>query len=160
MLEYTIMSQFVDLLKKYVRPYYKVIIAIIVFIVFFLAAYFILKRYNYFESFDVANDSEREGSSCIIYFFHADWCPHCKKAQPEWESFKQSNDGKLVNGYKLSCVGINCTNEDDANTTEYINKFGIEGYPTIKMLKDNKVIDFESRITTSSLNSFLDTMMN
>ena len=67
---------------------------------------------------------------------------------------------KLVNGYKVSCVGINCTNEDDANTNEYINKFNIEGYPTIKMLKDNKVIDFESRITTSSLNSFLDTMMN
>ena len=96
----------------------------------------------------------------LFTFFHADWCPHCKKAQPEWESFKQSNDGKLVNGYKVSCVGINCTNEDDANTTEYINKFSIEGYPTIKMLKDNKVIDFESRITTSSLNSFLDTMMN
>jgi len=72
----------------------------------------------------------------------------------------QANDGKLVNGYKVTCADIDCTNEDDAKSTEYINKFAIDSYPTIKMVKDGKTIDFESRITTSSLNSFLDTMLN
>ena len=154
------MSQFTDLLKKYIRPYYNYIITLLIVIILLLAAYFVLKRYNFFENFDVANDSDKQGSECVIYFFHADWCPHCKKALPEWESFKQTNDGKMINGYKINCVDVNCTNEDDANTTQYINKFNVEGYPTIKMLKDSKVIDFESRITTSSLNSFLDTMTN
>ena len=154
------MSQFIDLLKKYIRPYYYYIISSLILIILLLVAYHVLKRFNIFENFDVANDSNKQGTSCIIYFFHADWCPHCKKALPEWESFKQTNDGKMINGYKISCVDVNCTNEDDANTTQYINKFNVEGYPTIKMLKDSKVIDFESRITTSSLNSFLDTMTN
>lgn len=154
------MSQFTDLLKKYIRPYYYYIISLLILIILLLVAYHVLKRFNIFENFDVANDSNKQGTSCIIYFFHADWCPHCKKALPEWESFKQTNDGKMINGYKISCVDVNCTNEDDANTTQYINKFNVEGYPTIKMLKDSKVIDFESRITTSSLNSFLDTMTN
>lgn len=154
------MSQFTDLLKKYIRPYYYYIITLLIIIILLLVAYHVLNRYNLFESFDVSNDSNKEGTSCIIYFFHADWCPHCKKALPEWESFKQTNDGKVINGYKINCVDVNCTNEDDANTTQYINKFNVEGYPTIKMLKDSKVIDFESRITTSSLNSFLDTMTN
>ena len=95
-----------------------------------------------------------------IMFFHADWCPHCKKAQPEWESFKQSTDGKNIDGYKISCVDVNCTNEDDAKTTEYINKFNIDSYPTVKLIKDGNTIDFESRITTSSLDSFLSTMLN
>ena len=154
------MSQFTDLLKKYIRPYYYYIITLLIVIILLLVAYHILKRYNFFENFDVANDSDKQGSTCIIYFFHADWCPHCKKALPEWESFKQTNDGKMINGYKINCVDVNCTNEDDANTTQLINKFNVEGYPTIKMLKDSKVIDFESRITNSSLNSFLDTMTN
>lgn len=154
------MSQFTDLLKKYIRPYYNYIITLLIVVILLLVAYFVLKRYNLFENFDVANDSDKQGSACVIYFFHADWCPHCKKALPEWESFKQTNDGKMINGYKINCVDVNCTNEDDANTTQLINKFNVEGYPTIKMLKDSKVIDFESRITTSSLNSFLDTMTN
>ena len=154
------MSQFTDLLKKYIRPYYYYIVTLLIIIILLLAAYHVLNRYKMFESFDVANDSNKKGTECIIYFFHADWCPHCKKALPEWESFKQTNDGKVINGYKINCVDVNCTNEDDANTTQYINKFNVEGYPTIKMLKDSKVIDFESRITTSSLNSFLDTMTN
>lgn len=152
------MSQFTDLIKKYVRPYYYYLVTLLIVVILLLVAYHILKKYKMLESFDVANDSDKQGNSCIIYFFHADWCPHCKKALPEWESFKQTNNGKMINGYKLNCVDVNCTNEDDANTTQYINKFNVEGYPTIKMLKDNKVIDFESRITTSSLNSFLDTM--
>lgn len=154
------MSQFTDLLKKYIRPYYYYIITLLIVIILLLVAYHILKRYNFIENFDVANDSDKQGSTCIIYFFHADWCPHCKKALPEWESFNQTNDGKMINGYKINCVDVNCTNEDDANTTQLINKFNVEGYPTIKMLKDSKVIDFESRITNSSLNSFLDTMTN
>ena len=95
-----------------------------------------------------------------VTLYYADWCPHCKKAEPEWESFKQSTDGKSINGYKVSCVNINCTNEDDSKTSEYINKFNIDSYPTIKMVKDGKTIDFESRITTSSLDSFLNSMLN
>ena len=153
------MSQFTDLLKKYIRPYYYYIISLLILIILLLVAYHVLKRFNIFENFDVANDSNKQGTSCIIYFFHADWCPHCKKALPEWESFKQTNDGKMINGYKISCVDVNCTNEDDANTTQYINKFNVEGYPTIKMLKDGQTIDFDAKPTIENLTSFVESTL-
>ena len=63
--------------------------------------------------------------------------------------------GKVINGYKINCVDVNCTNEDDANTTQYINKFNVEGYPTIKMLKDSKVIDFNLQSKESFENFYL-----
>ena len=93
-------------------------------------------------------------------FFHADWCPHCKKAQPEWNTFKSQYDGTTVNGYVIKCVDINCTNEKDSSVTASINEYKIESYPTVKMLKDNQVIEFDSKITNTSLNSFVETMLN
>ena len=108
----------------------------------------------------MSNDNQRENEvGVVIYFFHADWCPHCKKALPEWKGFSQTNDGKVINGYKVNCVDIDCTNEDDSKVTEYINKFEIDSYPTVKMIKDGKTIEFDSRITNNTLNSFLETMV-
>jgi thiol-disulfide isomerase/thioredoxin len=156
------MANVVEVLRKYIRPYYQYMLILILIIVFVFVGQYVYNRMsNKNESFDVANDiSDGREQGAVIYFFHADWCPHCKKAQPEWESFKQSTDGKNIDGYKISCVDVNCTNEDDAKTTEYINKFNIDSYPTVKLIKDGNTIDFESRITTSSLDSFLSTMLN
>ena len=130
------MSQFIDILKKYTRPYYKIIIAIIVLIVFFLAAYHVLKRFNYFESFDVANDSEREGSSCIIYFFHADWCPHCKAIYSYdgsenllWNKLEKELNNNPINGKEVKCYAVNCADDNNKSLCKNEN---IEGYPTIK----------------------------
>ena len=99
-------------------------------------------------------------TEATILFFHADWCPHCKKAQPEWNTFKSQYDGTTVNGYVIKCVDINCTNEKDSSVTASINEYKIESYPTVKMLKDNQVIEFDSKITNTSLNSFVETMLN
>ena len=70
--------------------------------------------------------------------------PHCKKALPEWNGFSQANHGKDLYGYRVNCVDINCTNEDDSKVVEYINKFNIDSYPTVKMIKDGKTIAYTS----------------
>lgn len=154
------MSNIVDVLRKYIRPYYYHIIVILLVLIFVYVGIYVYKR-NTNENFDVANDpTMKRENEVVIYFFHADWCPHCKKAKPEWDSFYSTTDGKEVNGYKVSCKDVNCTDEDDATANMYINKFGVDSYPTIKMIKDGNTIDFESRITNSSLNSFLETMLS
>jgi len=155
------MAGIVDVIRKYTRPFYYYVLGIILVVIFILAAYYVYNQFYPSENFDVANTGEgrdRE-EGVVVYFFNADWCPHCTKAKPEWNSFAQTNDGKVVNGYKVSCIDINCTDEEDAKTAEYINKFGIEGYPSVKMVKGGKTIEFDSRISTSSLNSFLTTML-
>ena len=154
------MANIVDVIRKYIRPYYYYILVIILAILFVYVGRYVLNKYVGSENFDVANDPtmSRE-SGVVVYFFRADWCPHCKKAKPEWNSFASTNDGKVVNGYKVTCIDVDCTDENYAKSNGYINKFGIDSYPTVKLVKDDKTIDFESRITTTSLNSFLDTML-
>ena len=38
----------------------------------------------------------------VALFFSVDWCPHFRKAKPEWYAFKNEYDkeDKLVNGYR------------------------------------------------------------
>lgn len=154
------MANIVDILRKYIRPYNYYILIIILCIIFSYFGYIVFNKYVNNEPFDVANDpTMQRGKEAIIYFFHANWCPHCKKAMPEWNSFASMNDGKTVNGYKITCVNIDCSDENDAKSSQFISKFNIDSYPTVKLVKDDKTIDFDSRISNTSLNSFIDTML-
>ena len=158
------MSSLTEILTKYVKPHYYKILIGVVFIIFTMAGLYAFNNYkknkksekkNKFS--DVANATMRE-PEIIIYFFHVDWCPHCKTAMPEWKRFKKSYDGKVLNGYDLKCVEYNCT-EETSEVTAMINKYKLEGYPTVKMIKDGQVIEFDSKITNNALEQFVNTMV-
>lgn len=156
------MANITEVLRRLVSPYYRVILIAVILIIFSLAGYYaynafyVKKEKNPFKDVANVNRGNREAD---VFFFHVDWCPHCKKAIPEWNKFKSEMDGKEINGYKLKCVDMDCTTET-SDITRAINEYKIEGYPTIKLLKDGQVIEFDSKITTTSLTSFANTMLN
>jgi thiol-disulfide isomerase/thioredoxin len=159
------MAGFIELVQRYVAPYYYYVIGLIVFIIFVIVA-----KYGYDKFYagkekrgdkvfsNVANATMRDNIA-TVYFFHVDWCPHCKTATPEWNKFKAGNDGKKVNGYVVNCVEVNCTNED-SEITKTINEYKIQGYPTVKMVKDGQKIEFDSKITQGTLEQFVNTMLD
>jgi thiol-disulfide isomerase/thioredoxin len=93
-----------------------------------------------------------------IMLFYADWCPHCKAAKPEWESFKNEYEGKKVNGYTLVFTDYNCTTESP-ETDAAVEKFGVEGFPTIKLIKDNQVIEYDAKPTKPIMVQFVNTVL-
>jgi thiol-disulfide isomerase/thioredoxin len=155
------MANLVEVVTKIIRPYYYYIIGFVIILLFLIIGYY---GYNNITKMqknkfaDVAN-ANRRNKEAIIYFFHVDWCPHCKKALPEWNKFVSTYDGKQVNGYKIKTVDVDCTKET-SDVTEYINKYNIDSYPTIKLIRDETTIDFESKITSTSLEKFVNTMLN
>lgn len=156
------MANIVDVIYNYIRPYYYYIIAIILIIIFLTAGIYWYNNYkkendNRFN--DVANANNRN-SEAKIYFFHADWCPHCKKAQPEWNAFSNQYDKTIVNGYKIICLDIDCTLDPPSDKTKELMKtYNISSFPTVRLLKDDTVIDFDSKITNTTLESFVNTML-
>lgn len=155
------MANITDVLRKYIRPYYYYVLAIIVLIIFLFAANYAYNKYyttinnNKFK--DVANTNRRT-KEAQVYFFHVDWCPHCKKALPDWNQFTSQYNGKEVNGYIIKCIDLNCTDET-GDVTSAINKYSIESYPTVKLVKDEQTIDFDSKITSTALEQFVNTMI-
>lgn len=93
-----------------------------------------------------------------IYLFHASWCPHCKAAKPIWEDVKAKYNNKVINGYTVIMTDIDCT-EETAESAEMMDKFNIEGFPTIKMVKNNQIVEFDAKPTKPNLEQFINTVI-
>ena len=103
--------------------------------------------------------NEPDSTEVEIIIFLADWCPYSKQAIPEWEQFKKENEKKVINGYSLIFNSYTNGNED-AESEKMMDKFNIEAFPTVKMLKDGQVIDFDAKPTLDNLNNFVNTVLN
>ena len=109
------------------------------------------------------SDSQQEGmegdADAELIMFYVDWCPHCKTAKPEWEKVRDKYNGTTVNGYNVTFTEVNCT-EETPDVQEMTEQYNIEGYPTIKLVRGDQVVDFEAKPTETTLIQFLTTVLN
>jgi len=142
---------------------WKIVASIIAGILLVISAYFIYKKMvNSKTSFhpnreNIPKDANSNKTATLMLFY-VDWCPHCKTAKPEWDSLKAEYDGKTINGYNLSLIEYNCTNESE-EVSQLMDKYSIEGYPTIKLVKDNQIIEYDAKPTKSTMEQFLHTVL-
>lgn len=159
------MAYFIDYLSSKLKPYKSVLIISVVVIIFLAVGIYYgrnlmsqnnekIAKFN-----DVANNGNRT-SIVEVKMFHVDWCPHCKKALPDWQAFCDAYDGKEVNGYTIKCNrdGDNCTDENDATVQRKIKDFKIDSFPTVFLMKNEERYDFDAKITKESLDQFINTV--
>lgn len=120
-------------------------------------------RVTYKENNDISDYNSGIGGSgsgkdVELMRFSATWCPACKRSNPDWEKTKVEYKGKTVNGYNIVFTEIDCTHETP-ETDKLMNQYKIEGYPTIKLLKDGKVYDFDANPTQTNLEKFITTVV-
>jgi thiol-disulfide isomerase/thioredoxin len=106
-----------------------------------------------------SNSSNTNGSNeAELFLFYADWCPHCKTAKPIWNEIKDEYENKTINGYNVVFTEVNCTTES-AEVEKLMNKYKVEGFPTIKLLKDGQVIEYDAKPSRENLTQFLNTVL-
>jgi thiol-disulfide isomerase/thioredoxin len=143
-----------DMRGIFQKPSFLIAIGMIVLLIIFAVYYFVVRSKPPIiktASSDATNQAE-------LMLFYVDWCPHCKTAKPIWEDLKAEYQNKTVNGYYILFTEINCTNES-TEIEKLIKKYNIEGYPTIKLVKDGQIIDFDSKVTKETLTEFLNTAL-
>jgi len=101
---------------------------------------------------------EGTSNTAELLFFYADWCPHCKTAKPIWNDLKAEYENKTIHGYKVVFTEINCS-EETAEVDKMMNQYNVEGYPTIKLLKDGQVIEYDAKPSKETLTQFLNTVL-
>ena len=154
------MSGFYDVVKRMIQNYTVIFFILLLFVIFAVVAYFTYTKYisNYIKNrtaSDIANADDRK-EMLQIYFFYADWCPHCVKAKPDWKTFRDSVEGTIVNNYKIETIAVNCTNLDtDVEAARLVKENNISGFPTVIAFKNNQRIDFDAKVEASSLQQFL-----
>ena len=152
-----------DMAKKALDTILQYKLQIIAVVAFCILGYLF---YNQFINKDAAFTANREhatsdpnsNKTAQMMLFFVDWCPHCKTAKPEWESLKSEYEGKQINGYTVTFTEYNCTAETSENE-ELMNKYKIEGYPTIKLLKGGQVIEYDAKPTKVTMEQFLHTVL-
>lgn len=129
-------------------------IAIMIYFSYYLYNQFVSKKTAFTPNRPVENNNK----TAELMMFYVDWCPHCKTAKPEWNSLKEEYEGKQINGYNLLFTEYNCTNETE-EIEKLMDKYKIEGYPTIKLLKDNQVVEYDAKPTKATMLQFLNTVL-
>jgi thiol-disulfide isomerase/thioredoxin len=143
----------------------KNILFLVVAILFLLVGayyvyYYIVPRLN--PSFKPNNEmmpaNGNTSKEAELLLFYADWCPHCKTAKPIWNELKDEYQNKTINGYSIVFTEVNCTTET-SEVEKLMNQYKVEGFPTIKLLKDGQVIEYDAKPTKETLNQFLNTVL-
>ena len=149
-------SIFKTLYGDFIKPNERYLMIVVMVIIFTIAAYYGYVRYakptiETLGDQDMANENKRV-SDAQLYFFFADWCPHCKKAKPDWDIFCNEYNEKQVGNSLVKCVSVDCTEGEDPR----IQEFSIDGYPTIILMKEGKRIDYDAKISSANLTKFVD----
>ena len=151
-----------------VRSYlsWRMLFILLTIVVLIAAIVYVYRKYlvpkmspTYVENKEFIEDDSAVDRDAEMMIFTVDWCPYCKKAMPVWNKFKEEYDGKKINGYTLYFKTINCTDEKDVEVKDLLNKYNIDGYPTIKLVKDGEVISYDAKPEFETLQQFLQTVL-
>jgi thiol-disulfide isomerase/thioredoxin len=85
------------------------------------------------------------GNSKLL-FFYADWCGHCKNFKPKWEEL-EANHTDLGIGFEK----INCSDD----MPELGKKYGVEGFPTLILVKGDQHFEYQGQREPSAIVSFI-----
>lgn len=143
----------------------KVVICTFVFVILVVAGVFLYKYINshkassqYKENTDPISQSPHGSKLATMYFFYTTWCPHSLTAIPEWEKIVDKYSENSVNSYNIKFIDVDCTKET-VEIENMINKYNVEGYPTIVMIKDDQVIEFDAKVKYENIEKFLVTVL-
>jgi thiol-disulfide isomerase/thioredoxin len=131
-----------------------VLFAILAFVYY----YYFTAKPSYKANREFTDGSNDGGKQAELMLFYVDWCPHCKTAKPVWDELKSEYQNRTINGYNVIFTEVNCTTETD-EIEKMINTYKIEGYPTIKLLKDGQVIEYDAKPNKDTLVQFLNTVL-
>lgn len=111
---------------------------------------------------DNSNKIVKPVSTLNMYFFTADWCPHCRNAKPEIDSFeKEYGNGVKIHGHAIKIIRVDCTDSEEPSVAEQINKFGVTSFPTVKIVDgNNNKFEFDAKITKENLVGFVKSVAN
>tara|TARA_B100000035_G_C20730200_1_gene435164 strand:- start:117 stop:617 length:501 start_codon:yes stop_codon:yes gene_type:complete len=111
-----------------------------------LNKHFVLNR-------EFINKSDNNNNNITIIYFYTEWCPYCKKSKPEWNKFKE-----LVNLQEFN-KSITFEEIDCDKNPEIANNYKIEGYPTIKLIYNGEVYDFDAKPESNILLEFVQSII-
>ena len=126
-----------------------------------VAAYYIYRanKNNLLENFESNNlnnlvsKPNPNDNEVVLVLFYVDWCPHCVSTKPEWSKLVNNLNNKEVNGVNVKVNA--CNAEGSAAEKEFASENNVQGYPTIKFIKNNEVVEYNGARNALEMENFV-----
>ena len=87
-----------------------------------------------------------------LVLFYADWCGHCQRIEPVWDESAEKAKGRML---KRNVGEKTDDRELDAENKALLDKFKIDGFPTILVFQNGKAEPYKG---TRSVEEFLNNL--
>lgn len=143
----------IETLKEYLNKKYLMVALSVIFLIavgYYSYIYYVQPKINpsYVENSEFVEEGPPK--EVELFFFYTEWCPHCKTAKPEWHKVKEEYENKTINNTKIIFREVDCDKEE-----KIADEFNVEGYPTIKLIKNTEVIEYNAKPNYDTLIEFL-----
>ena len=126
-----------------------------------VAAYYIYRanKNNLLENFESNNLNNLVSkpnpvdNEVVLVLFYVDWCPHCVSTKPEWSNLVNNLNNKEVNGVNVKVNA--CNAEGSVAEKEFASENNVQGYPTIKLIKNNEVVEYNGARNALEMENFV-----
>ena len=152
------------------------ILVIFLVAVFVGIAYYIYQNYvkpkGEFTTNREIIQEETSNKSAMLVILYADWCPHSKSVMNNsdkeeeggWYKLKQNfqnpeSELRLINNYALTLQEINESDKKAIAEFEETYKKEIGEFPSIFLIKDDQVIEFNATPSESNFEKFLNDVL-
>jgi protein disulfide-isomerase-like protein len=87
----------------------------------------------------------------VLIKYHAPWCGYCKELSPIWQKIIKKFDEKtLKNDKTIKLISLDCEAHQ-----RLAKKHKIGGFPTLKLFKKKKIIEYENKNTYFEISKFI-----
>jgi thiol-disulfide isomerase/thioredoxin len=154
-----------NLLKKLKNPGCNAMVLVVLVLVA-VGLFHLCKKNNLlgmrenFEDGDINNMVKKpdpKGTEVIFVLFFVEWCPHCKTVKPEWSKLMKLNNTK-INGKNVKIQAANA--EGSQVEKEAARDNNVEGYPTIKLISQSQVLDYNGTRKAPEMEQFIKDFCN
>ena len=115
---------------------------------------------EYVENNEFISSENQNENYADLYLFRANWCPYSKKIVPIWNELKDKYNNKTINNYTVVFKNIEeKQNADLLADFEKTYSKEVDGFPTIILIKDTQVVEFEAKPTFENLEQFLESIL-
>lgn len=160
------MATFIGAIQQILEPYRGIIWFFVIALILGVLGWFLYTRVlrpylvTKEKGYDDIANRPKQGSSAkkvVVYFFHAPWCPHCRKAEPEFAKFSKEYNGRMINDCMVECIDVDTTDESE-NTTALVQRFEIDAIPQVIAEKGGIKMQLEGKVTYDAVASFVESI--
>jgi thiol-disulfide isomerase/thioredoxin len=129
------------------------VLGVVILLIALIIVLYYMRKSNSNESFEQVNNNNTQkqmtdtqntttndkpnltpaNGETVVALFYTDWCPHCQDFKPDYMKAMNTLNGKVdKDDKKLRLEMVDCDVHKELG-----RKYNVNGYPTIKLIKDD-----------------------